>query len=108
MIAAGAVDPPKSQARFMDRLTEAIQEAANDPEVVGFKSIICYRTGLDVAVNVYKDDIERAFLGIVLRYEMFKTLRLADKPINDTILHTTLRIAAQCGKPGESSRGSKS
>ena len=100
MIASGTIDPPTYCGMFIDRLTAAIQAAANDPEVVGFKSIVCYRTGLDVSPNVYADDTERTLMMVVLRYEMTKKLRLADKPLNDMIVVTTLRIAAQCGKPG--------
>lgn len=102
MLASGSIDPPTSARHFVDRFTEAVEEAANDPEVVGFKSVACYRTGLDIATNVYQDDIERQMMIVVLRYEMTKKLRLADKPINDTIVLTTLRIAEQCGKPGMS------
>ncbi|THH29290.1 hypothetical protein EUX98_g4877 [Antrodiella citrinella] len=99
MITSGMVSPPHSVTLFIDRLTEAIQEAANNPEVVGFKSIACYRTGLDIAVTSHREEIERSIMGIVLRYATTKKLRLADKPINDMIVLTTLRIAGQCGKP---------
>jgi len=99
MIASGRIDPPTYTTQFLERLTEAIQEAANDPEVVGFKSIACYRTGLDIAVNYFREDLERSLMVVVLRYEMTKKLRLADKAINDMIVLTTLRIAGQCGKP---------
>ncbi|KAF4633651.1 hypothetical protein G7Y89_g4467 [Cudoniella acicularis] len=34
---------------FGRRFTDAIRKAILDPEVVGFKSVICYRTGLDVS-----------------------------------------------------------
>ncbi|TCD63144.1 hypothetical protein EIP91_005903 [Steccherinum ochraceum] len=99
MIASGRVDPPKFVRLMVEDITKAIQAAADDPEVVGFKSIACYRTGLDISLNSYTEDIERSFMGIVLRYEMTKKLRLSDKPINDMIVLTTLRIAGQCGKP---------
>jgi hypothetical protein len=36
-------------ARFVDQFNNAIEEAIDDPEVVAFKSVICYRTGLDIA-----------------------------------------------------------
>ncbi|KAH8101284.1 amidohydrolase-domain-containing protein [Cristinia sonorae] len=99
MIASGSIDSLTYATRFIELVEDAIQAAAADPEVVAFKSIACYRTGLDIAITTYTEEIERALMVIVLRYEMTRKLRLADKAVNDMIVLTTLRIAGRCGKP---------
>lgn len=85
---------------FVEKFKAYLADAARDPEVVGYKSIVCYRTGLDVAVKHDSNELERILIGITLRYEMTKTLRLAEKALNDYVVCATLRVAGECGKPG--------
>lgn len=94
------IDPHMMTQTFVPKLTSAITASAADSEVAGFKSIACYRTGLDITVNQEWVDLERCFIAIALRYESLKTLRLADKALNDLVVCITLRIAGQYGKPG--------
>lgn len=81
-------------------MNAALEASAHDPEVVGYKSIACYRTGLDITVNPDAREIHQELTLVMLRYETTKELRLAYKPLNDFVVNTVLRISEQCGKPG--------
>ena len=87
-------------------LLAALRKYAADPEVAGFKSIACYRTGLDVSVvsfdepAVLENGMERPLMTQVLVYATNRTLRLADKQLNDFVVNVTMRVAGECGKPG--------
>jgi hypothetical protein len=72
---------------------------------VGFKSIVCYRTGLDVAPFLEDKSGEQllgAFLYLVKQYEKEKHIRLANKYLNDYVVRLTLEIAGNYDKPGNS------
>ncbi|PCH42906.1 hypothetical protein WOLCODRAFT_138106 [Wolfiporia cocos MD-104 SS10] len=99
LVSEEGTHPPSLANNFITRLTAELTANAMDPEVAGFKSIACYRTGLDIAVNPGRQEIEVTLVTIVLRYESLKTLRLADKALNDCVVNMTLRIAGQYGKP---------
>ncbi|CAL1697878.1 unnamed protein product [Somion occarium] len=94
-----AVDGPALVGRFKQHLHGALSQAATDPEVVGFKSIACYRAGLDIDPNPDLGALDRNLVMTLLRYEVTKTLRLSDKAINDVVVNMTLRVAGECGKP---------
>lgn len=96
--------PTRIQNHFVERLNHALEVCAVDPEVVAFKSIACYRTGLNIAVNPDLREIQQCLTGLMLRYEATKTLRLADKAINDHVVNAVLRVSGQCGKPGTQQR----
>ncbi|KAL5361295.1 hypothetical protein BJX96DRAFT_151688 [Aspergillus floccosus] len=78
-------------AGFHDRLTQAI----HDPAVVGFKSVICYRTGLDVQ-PIDDDDETRLIDALVQCYAQGAQngYRVEHKPLNDWVVRTTLREIA--------------
>lgn len=98
--------PPEAHVQFRKDFARALEEAAADPEVVGFKSIVCYRTGLDVTVNIhesgeYFNSAEQCVTMAYLKYDACRSIRLEAKPLNDYVVNETLRVAGQCGKPGE-------
>ena len=102
-IAENNVIPGVLLQTFEKELAAALAGYAADPEVVGFKSVACYRTGLDVAPTPEKISVlERAVMTLILVYAARRTLRLADKGLNDYVVHRTMRVAAECGKPGQS------
>jgi hypothetical protein len=87
---------------FSVTLRERLVDSAKDPDVAGFKSVVCYRTGLDVATV---SDPPAEIAALRYAYERFRestdeSLRLADKPLNDLVVRTTLEVAAEHGKPG--------
>lgn len=79
---------------FMDDFERKILEAIDDPEVVGFKSVICYRTGLDV-----EEDYERAAKAVGYPFERYvkscvrkRSFRIERKALNDYLVLRTLEI----------------
>lgn len=82
------------------RLRESLTHSAAHPDVVGFKSIVCYRTGLDVSLS---QSLAEQFEAIVRLHDAHKrtgTLRLAEKSLNDLVVRVALEVAAQAGIPG--------
>ena len=76
--------------QFLATFDERVNEAVEDPEVVGFKSIVCYRTGLDVPRSVDVAAVRKAF---VARFTEPGTLeafqRLEHVELNDLVVHRT-------------------
>ncbi len=64
----------------------------------GFKSIVAYRTGLEV-LTWSRQDAEQSFQ--LARQEVARTgaVRLGHKPLLDTLLHAAFEVAAQQGLP---------
>ena len=96
-------DPNVFEA-FSSALRSTLRELARDPVVVGFKSIVAYRTGLNVEPN--SDDLSSIERGIIATLSTWKeggsdVLRLANKAVNDFVVHTALSIAAEFDKPGK-------
>lgn len=96
-------DPNITEA-FRSAFYIALQGLARDPVVVGFKSIVCYRTGLDIGLN--SDDLSSVERGIVDAISSWKTkgsdtLRLANKALNDFVVRIALSIATEFNKPGK-------
>lgn len=96
------MNPYRAYVAFTEQLHAALRGFAVDPEVAGFKSIACYRTGLNIAVMQEGHTVEQCVTMVMLRYEATRKLRLADKSLNDYIVNIALQISAECGKPGES------
>ncbi|KAH7094993.1 hypothetical protein FB567DRAFT_485351 [Paraphoma chrysanthemicola] len=85
---------PDTWVDFMDGFEREIQEAVKDPEVVGFKTVICYRTGLDI-----EPDYEEAARAVGHPFERFvkacirkRTYRIEKKALNDYLVLRTLEI----------------
>jgi hypothetical protein len=90
---------------FQAQLTESLTASALDARVVGFKSVICYRTGLDVAPTL-QDDCDTvlldAFVDFTAQYQSKQHVRLANKYFNDHAVRITLEVAGKHNKPGKS------
>ncbi|EKM52321.1 uncharacterized protein PHACADRAFT_260640 [Phanerochaete carnosa HHB-10118-sp] len=93
------MNPYRAYIGFIEQFYEAVKQFANDPEVAGFKSVACYRTGLNIGIVQEGQAVEHCVTMVMLRYEAQRTLRLVDKPLNDYIVNITLRVAGECGKP---------
>ncbi|KAI0258154.1 amidohydrolase 2 [Gloeopeniophorella convolvens] len=87
--------------KFSTLLRARLKVSAEDPVVVGFKSIVCYRTGLNVDTASDTTAEVEALGAIYDRFRIGTTtpLRLADKPINDLVVRTALEIASEYNKP---------
>src|SRR6266702_4041103 len=80
----------------LSAVVEALRSALNDVRGQGYialKSIVAYRTGLDI--RTWKiDDVEEAFAAARRGVQEKGSIRLAHKPLLDTLLHVTFEEAA--------------
>ncbi|KAG6325707.1 hypothetical protein ID866_13382 [Astraeus odoratus] len=86
-------------AAFTDQFQASITASAGDAEVVGFKSVACYRTGLDITTSGTTEEIESSLLDAWNQYKERGNLRFEHKALNDYLVRIVLRIAGQCKKP---------
>jgi uncharacterized protein len=77
-------------------LESELEQAAADPRTVAFKSIIAYRTGLDVR-PFGQEDAARAFE--TWRDEGWAEVRELAKPVRDRLLDLAAAVAARHGLP---------
>jgi hypothetical protein len=68
-------------------------EGARVAGYVGLKSIVAYRTGLDIGTPS-REEAARAYASAREHAQREGTIRLAHKPLNDLLLRTALGIAA--------------
>jgi hypothetical protein len=88
---------PDIWVEFTDEFEREIQDAVQDPDVAGFKSVICYRTGLDI-----EPDYEAAARAVGHPFERYvkacvrkRTYRIERKPLNDYLVLRTLEILSE-------------
>ncbi|KAJ7155488.1 amidohydrolase-domain-containing protein [Mycena crocata] len=92
---------PSSVLRiFNDALKASLTNSAQDKNVVGFKSIACYRTGLDIVPSAESEDAIVTCLEDALKTcRDTGTIRLAHKALNDHVVCMALEVAGECRKP---------
>ncbi|CAA7262582.1 unnamed protein product [Cyclocybe aegerita] len=78
---------------FETKLTSILSQNASDQDVVGFKSIVCYRTGVDVSLSSSMQEKEDALSEVLDVYRRTGMIRLAHKPLNDTVVRIALGVA---------------
>ncbi len=82
---------------FITDFEEAIAVLVNDSEVVGFKSVICYRTGLDIRprrdVEITEDGL-RSFRRHYLPECVSRNFRVEAKGMNDALVISTCKLIA--------------
>jgi uncharacterized protein len=86
-----------SENGTLSAVVEALRTALNDVRGQGYvalKSIVAYRTGLDIRTWDI-DDVEEAFAVARREVQEQGSVRLAHKPLLDTLLHVTFAEAAQ-------------
>lgn len=82
---------------FITAFEQAIAEAIEDDEVVGFKSVICYRAGLSIRSG---SDVEVAEAGLKSFMEHFlpdceaKGFRVQHRGMNDALVISTCKLIA--------------
>lgn len=84
--------PEEIYVGLLHDFRKAIKNAIDDPEVVGFKSVICYRTGLDIPAEVSEKDFEVAFYQLIGKHKAqgFKPfVRLDAQHLNTYFVHET-------------------
>ena len=81
----------------LSAVIEALRAALSDVRGQGYvalKSIVAYRTGLDIRTWT-TDDVEEAFAVARREVQEKGSIRLAHKPLLDTLLHVTFEEAAR-------------
>lgn len=91
---------PLNYATLLDdwesRFMEAIQDAIDDDNVVGFKSVICYRTGLALPISsATRSTLEGAFEQFLVS----DSSRLEDEHLSPHFVHMTAQLLAHSPKP---------
>jgi predicted TIM-barrel fold metal-dependent hydrolase len=82
---------------FSDEFEREIQEAIQDHEVAGFKTVVCYRTGLDIepeyerAAREVGHPFERYVKGCVRK----RDFRIERKALNDYLVLRTLEVLSE-------------
>ncbi|KUI74402.1 Protein fluG [Cytospora mali] len=91
-----AEDPDGVFDRVLEEFDAAIREAIADPEVVGFKSVICYRTGLDIPAAADITLARTFFKEIVTNYTgQGETTRIDHPGINDLVVHRAAALISE-------------
>ncbi|KAI0049722.1 hypothetical protein FA95DRAFT_1537733 [Auriscalpium vulgare] len=87
--------------QFSQAFQGRMQAAARDEDVVAFKSVVCYRTGLSVNPRPPSRDVLWALLQVYSSWsaDSATEIRIAEKALNDYIVCTTLAIAGDHNKP---------
>ena len=82
---------------FTDEFEKEIQEAIQDPDVAGFKTVICYRTGLDIEPDYEQAarDVGHPFERYVERCIRKRKFRIERKALNDYLVLRTLEILSE-------------
>src|SRR2546421_10776469 len=87
----------------LSAVVEALRASLNDVRGQGhvaLKSIVAYRTGLDIR-TWNDDDVEEAFTMARREVQEKGSVRLAHKPLLDTLLHVTFEEAARQELPAQ-------
>ncbi|RDA89812.1 hypothetical protein CP533_0871 [Ophiocordyceps camponoti-saundersi (nom. inval.)] len=88
--------PKEAHETFVSEYDRAILDAIGDPNVAGFKSVICYRTGLAISPAAECDLPTFHIIFIQRKFIRDKGfLRVNHKPINDYLVHRLAHIIAK-------------
>ncbi|KAK6005439.1 hypothetical protein QM012_007081 [Aureobasidium pullulans] len=86
---------------FLQAFESSIVTEINDSDVAGFKSVICYRTGLDLKiagdVQIATNGLE-AFQSSYLPNCIQKDFRIESKGLNDSLVISTCRLLSAAAK----------
>jgi hypothetical protein len=83
---------------WVRRFQDSIQQALKDPDVAGFKSVICYRTGLAVPERItLTPDVMTFSTNRLLSDDKFP--RLDDKHLSPYFLHLAAQLISDAAKP---------
>jgi hypothetical protein len=87
--------------QFTQSFLRVLVDSAKRPGVVGFKSVICYRTGLDISVTTRErlDSRTESFVAYLENGNKTGKWRLSSKPLNDMITNLALHVAGEVGIP---------
>lgn len=98
----GAVNASTMLSSFSSKLLDSLRNVASDHDVVGFKSIVCYRTGLSVSLRDDFDALEKALTALMddhLDRDEDAKIRLQYKPLNDLVVRIAMQVSSETSKP---------
>ncbi|KAK3996724.1 protein fluG [Cladorrhinum sp. PSN332] len=75
--------------REFDRV---IKDAIDDDGVVGFKSVIAYRTGLDIKWRANEVKVRAAFAEIIENFALLDFEKLEEESLNEWVVHRTAEL----------------
>ena len=90
---------------FAELFDRTIRERSDDSQVAGFKSVICYRSGLDVnpdydaVVQQVREPFHHYIHHAVTNADDPRRLRFDYKPLNDYLLLKTLQLLSEYDRP---------
>ncbi|KAG1728871.1 amidohydrolase 2 [Suillus paluster] len=85
---------------FLKDFTACMNDAAKDELVVGYKSVACYRTGLDVdPAPCSADELYQCLTAASEEFKEKGSIRFQHKALNDHLVKIVLDIAGKCKKP---------
>jgi len=85
---------------FVGQFNDQLCEYVVDRKVVAFKSVVCYRSGLDVDPELRRDyqTFKAAFQEAYSQYDSSDTIRIANKALNDYVVRQTMLVAGYATK----------
>ncbi|KAG1865961.1 amidohydrolase 2 [Suillus subluteus] len=85
---------------FLKEFTNYMVNTAVDDHVVGYKSVACYRTGLDVdPAPCSADELYECLASVIEQFKEKGSIRFEHKALNDHLVKIVLDIAGKCKKP---------
>lgn len=82
--------------RWSAEFATVMRAALNDPNVAGFKSVVCYRTGLDVVLKEPMGvPLLEAFLAILRGVRNNHKYKIKEKVFNDFLVRETSRFIGE-------------
>ncbi|KJA22191.1 hypothetical protein HYPSUDRAFT_41369 [Hypholoma sublateritium FD-334 SS-4] len=100
IFASSADDDFDLLSKFEVLFKKKLSNLADSSDVVGFKSIVCYRTGLDVSLSSAEKEKEDAIEELWKSYHSNDgRIRLAHKVLNDEVVRIALTVAGEKGIP---------
>ncbi|KAF2870947.1 developmental protein-like protein fluG [Massariosphaeria phaeospora] len=83
--------------QFTDTFEREIQEAVQDSRVAGFKTVICYRSGLDIEPDytIAAREVGHPFERYIERATRKRKFRIERKALNDYLVLRTLEILSE-------------
>lgn len=91
--------------KFAETFDQAIKERIADSAVVSFKSVICYRSGLnvnpnyDAVVQQVREPFQQYIYHAMTNADDPGRLRFDYKPLTDFLLHKTLQLLSEHDRP---------
>lgn len=83
--------------RWAVEFAAVMRAALRDPNVAGFKSVVCYRTGLDVVLEEPMGvPLLEAFITILRGVRNSSKYRIKEKVFNDFLVRETSRFIGEC------------